>query len=206
MIRNIVVAVSLLASFVGMSRADINDAVVSVEAKRPGDDSRSAGNGVCVTPGIVLTCHHVVDGKSLFQVTFPNRKRFRCELVTANRDYDLAVLRFDGDDVPFCPVRENDLKEGDGITLIGDWSGADQPIRRGKIIPEIKNTRLDLQTNITVGSGDSGGGIFDADGNVVGILSGYWPDDPKRSGMGADTKAMRHLLSLVPSYSQARKK
>ncbi len=202
-LRIVLVAAVLSVAALSMAVADgLSDAVATVEARRDGN-SRDCGNGVCVATrdgwGLLVTCHHVIDGRDTATVTFPNRKRFRGTVVAIDKARDLAaVLIRCVEGIPTVPVAETELPEGGDVTLVGDWPEADQPIRRGKRIEDVvAGTPFRLQVDIGVGSGDSGGGLFNTKGELVGVMSGFWPKDVKHQGVGPDAAAVRALLAKV---------
>lgn len=186
--------------------ADVNDAVCHVEAKNAAESRRSAGDGVCVSVkdkiALVLTCDHIVrssETKQLFtevKVTFPSRKRYKAEIVYTDYDDDLTVLRIHCSDETPCVTVGKESQEGDSVTVIGDSSSVDEPIRTGRVIAPIKQTRhRDFQLDVVIHSGDSGGGVFNSDNHLVGIVSGHWDD--RHLAVGPGVRAIKKALDAV---------
>ncbi len=187
-------SVFLFLSLVGSTYSALpNDAVVHVEC---GVGTRDAGDGVCFHvadgKGYVWTNHHIAGNYSDAMITFPDRRRYVGKVVGYHEGWDLALVVFKcPSDTPSVPLAEVDAKVGDSVTVIGDSSLVTDPIRRGKRIDLIKNTPSRFQSDVTVGSGDSGGAFLNSKGELVGVVSGCWPEDPKKQGLGADLEALK---------------
>jgi serine protease Do len=149
---------------------DAKRALVSIEA---GD---GAGSGVIVSKeGLVLTAAHVIGktGKKM-QVRLPNGKRASAITLGGSEISDAAMLQILGDEEwPFVPIANK------GESQIGDWcfglghpGGFDKErgvvVRIGKIIAKKDET---MQTDSRLLGGDSGGPLFDFEGQLIAIHS-----------------------------------
>ena len=145
-------------------------ALVSIEA------SDGAGSGVIVSEeGLVLTAAHVIGqtGKSMM-VRLPNGKRASAITLGGSEISDAAMLQITEDGPwPYIPIAEK------GKSQIGDWcfglghpGGFDKErgivVRIGKIISKKDET---MQTDSRLLGGDSGGPLFDFDGQLIAIHS-----------------------------------
>lgn len=162
--------------------------------------SADCGDGVCIRVengyGLVLTAAHVVKGKATATVTFPSRKRYEGQVVATDDRHDLAaVLIRCPEGTPYTSVAEKPPATGDVLWLVGDATDNDQPIRKGRRVQGRFGSML--EHDIRVSQGDSGGGVFNERGQLVSITSGYWTDNPRQHGHGADTGDVRAFVGRV---------
>jgi S1-C subfamily serine protease len=151
------------------------------------------GSGVVVSEdGLVLTAAHVIgeNGSSLM-IMFPDGRRARAKALGADRTKDAGMCKIiDPGPWPFVKMGHSaSLKQGDWCLATGHPGGPQHgrtpPLRLGRILADGKGTNLadGITTDATVISGDSGGPLFDLDGNVIGI----------HSNVGADVMQNRHV-------------
>lgn len=141
-----------------------------------GETSPGAGSGTVISAdGLILTAAHVTQGNNYMIVVFPDGKHSRCKVLGANyrRDVSLAKIEQPGN-YAFAPMGDSDKLQATTVVLaMGHPGGYDlrrsPPVRIGRI----SSTNLGgyLVSDCTLISGDSGGPLFDLEGNVVGIHS-----------------------------------
>lgn len=136
----------------------------------------ASGSGVIVSEeGLILTAGHVVRGADEITVVFPNGKQARGKVLGANYTRDSAMVQILGKGPwPHAPIgKSKDLKPGDLVLALGHAGGYDPvrtpPVRFGRIIARSINKFI--TSDCTLIGGDSGGPLFDLDGNVIGIHS-----------------------------------
>lgn len=143
----------------------------------------SSGSGVIVDEkGLILTAAHVIQGQKNMRVVFPNGKTLNGKVLGANFAKDLGMVQIEEKDkkaqainkFPFAPRGSSrNLKVGDWVVAMGHASGFDPartpPVRFGRVIS--KGPGIFLTTECTLIGGDSGGPLFDLEGNVVAINS-----------------------------------
>lgn len=146
-------------------------------------DGFGAGSGVVVSEdGIVLTASHVVDSEgrppSNLRVIFPDGSRYRAKLLGMNRTADAAMLQIvekprNGKPFPFVKLGESSkLNQGQWCFAIGHPGGFDRarpaPVRFGRILSVGGRT---VVSDCAIVLGDSGGPLFNLQGEVIGIHS-----------------------------------
>jgi putative serine protease PepD len=161
----------------------IGPSVVTVLADvDDGTQSGSAiGTGIIITSdGEILTNAHVVDEAQEVRVLFAGETEpVPAEVLAADPGNDLALLRVDGGDLPVARFADPDsIAVGDEVVAVGfalDLDG-DPSVTRG-IVSAVNRTLLSddgaldglLQTDAAISSGNSGGPLVNARGEVVGI-------------------------------------
>ncbi|HZT00770.1 MAG TPA: DegQ family serine endoprotease [Steroidobacteraceae bacterium] len=139
---------------------------------------RGAGSGFIVSPdGYVLTNGHVVEGASQVTVRLVDQREFRARVVGTDERTDIAVLKIAASGLPV--VRFGDpskLRPGEWVLAIGSPFGFDNSATAG-IVSAIgrslpaENYVPFIQTDVAVNPGNSGGPLFNLQGEVVGINS-----------------------------------
>jgi serine protease Do len=139
---------------------------------------RGLGSGFIVAAdGLILTNAHVVNGADEITVRLTDRREFRAKLVGLDPQTDVAVLRIDAKGLP--TVRLGDpsrVKVGEPVLAIGSPFGFDNTVTAGIVSAKSRSLPDDtyvpfIQTDVAVNPGNSGGPLFDARGEVIGINS-----------------------------------
>ena len=137
----------------------------------------SSGSGFFVAPGVVITNKHVVRGCSTLRIRGDSGLTFKADVSIADPTVDLALLHTDGVAPAIASFRAGDPpRPGEDVVAVGyPLSGllADQVnISTGSInaLAGMYNDDRILQMSAPVQPGSSGGPLFDASGNVVGIV------------------------------------
>lgn len=140
----------------------------------------SAGSGFILSEdGYIITNCHVVEGADTIQVSLFNGDEFPAELVGADKGYDIAVLKIEANGLPKVTVGDSDqLKVGEEVVAIGNPLGELTFTMTNGILSALDreintdgNPQNMLQTNAAINSGNSGGPLFDMDGNVIGVTT-----------------------------------
>lgn len=157
----------------------VHDAVVTVAADL-GDNRMSIGTGVLFREdGYLLTNHHVVAGGTACTVLLANGQPYEAKFIASDANYDLAVLKIDGENLPTAEFLDSDtLQVGNAVYAIGtpldlEMSGT---FTNGIVSSVNREMQLDgqtsmpmIQTNAALNNGNSGGPLINAYGQVIGI-------------------------------------
>lgn len=148
-----------------------------------------AGSGVIVTEdGYIVTNNHVIEDATSIQIRTSDGEIYPAELVGRDAETDLAVLKVDATGLPTATFADSDyLEVGDLVIAVGNPLGTLGGTVTDGIISalnreiEIEGQKMTLiQTSAAVNQGNSGGGLFDANGDLVGIVNA------KSSGSGIE--------------------
>jgi len=163
----------------------VGPAVVTVSASSSRNDvqGQSTGTGLIITAdGEIVTNSHVVDGATTISVRVPGETEPRGAVVVASDpSRDLALLRIDADGLlPATFADPGDIRVGDDVVAVGYALGLDgDPSVTAGIVSALDRTNADdtvalkglIQTDAPVSSGNSGGPLVNALGEVVGIVT-----------------------------------
>jgi len=141
----------------------------------------SLGSGFIISrDGYVLTNNHVVDGADEVTVRLQDRRTFTAKVVGTDPKYDIAVLKIsDGDNLPAVSIGDSrTLKAGQWVLAIGSPFGFDYTVTQGIVSAVGRNLGSAdqpytsfIQTDVPINRGNSGGPLFNLQGQVVGVNS-----------------------------------
>ena len=154
-----------------------------------------AGSGVIISSdGYILTCAHVVSGASNITVSIGD-KDYPATLVGEDTTSDIAVVKVDATGLTPATVGDsNDLKVGESVMAVGNplgelggtvTSGIVSALNRSVSIQGTSsvNTMSLIQMDASVSPGNSGGGLFNMNGELVGIVNAK-SSDSDAEGLG----------------------
>jgi serine protease Do len=139
---------------------------------------RSEGSGFIVSPdGLIFTNAHVVNGAKNVTVTLSDHREFKAKVLGADKASDIAVLKIDAHGLPTVHLGNSDqVRVGDYVLAIGSPFGLEETATAGIVSATERSLPGGsyvpfIQTDAAVNPGNSGGPLFDASGEVVGINS-----------------------------------
>jgi Trypsin-like serine proteases, typically periplasmic, contain C-terminal PDZ domain len=126
--------------------------------------------------GIVVTNNHVIQGAEDIVVIVGGKKDYKAKVLGADPGMDLAVLQIETED-NFAPVKfgnSDKARIGDWVIAIGNPFGLGGTVTAGIISARNRSIGLSryedfIQTDASINQGNSGGPLFNMDGEVVGI-------------------------------------
>ena len=152
-------------------------------------EAQSLGSGFIISEdGYIVTNNHVVSGHSdrgapnatvsSITVIMPDRKEYAAKLVGHDATSDLAVLKIDAHGLPFVKFGDSTkARVGDWVIAIGNPLGLGGSVTAGIVSAIHRNIGNGgpydryIQTDASINQGNSGGPMFDLNGNVIGINS-----------------------------------
>jgi serine protease Do len=136
------------------------------------------GSGFIVRPdGLILTNAHVVKDAQHVTVSLADHREFHAKVLGMDPATDVAVLKIESHDLPVVHMGDaSQLEVGDYVLAIGAPYGLEETASAGIVSAKARSLPGDqyvpfIQTDVAVNPGNSGGPLFDAHGNVVGINS-----------------------------------
>jgi serine protease Do len=162
--------------------------------KRGGEQqSRASGSGFVIDKkGLVVTNNHVIEDADKIWVTLHNDKTFDAVLVGRDPKTDLAVLQIEPDGEPLKVASFGDsdsLKVGDWVLAIGNPFGLGGSVTAGIVSArgrDIGSGPYDdfIQTDAAINRGNSGGPLFNLEGEVIGINTAIFSQTGGSVGIG----------------------
>jgi S1-C subfamily serine protease len=145
--------------------------------------------------GHVVTNYHVVRNARRAEIVLADQTRYEAELVDADPDHDIAVLRIDLDGKAPVPIpigTSRELRVGQKVYAIGNPFGFDQTLTTGIISGlgrEIRALtgrpiRNVVQTDAAINPGNSGGPLLDSSGRLIGMNTAIVSPSGSSAGIG----------------------
>ena len=141
----------------------------------------AVGSGFIISEdGYVITNNHVVAGADEIQVRLNDRRVFEAEVIGLDEPSDLALLKLGAGDLPYVTFGDSDASRvGDWVLAIGSPFGLEFSAAAGIISAQGRsvpgrssyNYMSFIQTDVAINQGNSGGPLFNLDGEVIGINS-----------------------------------
>ncbi len=170
--------------------------------------SNSLGSGFVIDPsGIVVTNNHVIGDANDISVIFPDGSRLKAEIIGKDSKVDLAVLKVKSDK-PLKAVRFGDsetIRPGDWVMAIGNPFGLGGSVTAGIVSARGRNIESGpydnyIQTDASINKGNSGGPLFNMNGEVIGINTAILSPTGGSVGIGFAVPAS----TAVPIIDQLR--
>ena len=136
------------------------------------------GSGFIISDdGYVVTNAHVVNGATEITVGLQDRREFDATLVGSDTASDIALLKLNAKNLPVVKIGDSDeLTVGEWVLAIGSPFGFEHTATQGIVSALARSLPDDtyvpfIQTDVAVNPGNSGGPLFNTDGQVVGVNS-----------------------------------
>ena len=141
-------------------------------------DAQAMGSGFIVSQdGYIVTNTHVIDNASKIKVTLNDKRELTAKVIGKDKYSDVALLKVEATGLPMVNLGDSDkLEVGQWVVAIGAPFGLDHSATQG-IVSALSRSLPDgtyvpfIQTDVAVNPGNSGGPLFDLNGNVVGVNS-----------------------------------
>jgi serine protease Do len=142
------------------------------------DEAEGEGSGFIVSAdGYILTNRHVVMDATKVVVKLTDRREFEAKVIGMDEMTDVAVLKIEGSNLPTVRIGDADLlKPGQWVVAIGSPFGMENSVTAGIVSATARGLPSEslvpfIQTDVAVNPGNSGGPLFNLNGEVVGINS-----------------------------------
>ncbi len=155
--------------------------------------TQSLGSGFIIdSSGIVVTNNHVIENADKISVILANDEVFEAELIGRDQKTDIAVLKIDPGNTRLSAVSFGDsdkLRVGDWVIAIGNPFGLGGTVTAGIVSArgrDIGSGPYDdfIQTDASINRGNSGGPLFNLDGDVIGINTAIFSQSGGSVGIG----------------------
>ena len=161
-------------------------------------EATSLGSGFIISSdGYVVTNNHVVSGKGgdtpvdTITVILADRREYTAKLIGRDTLADLALLKIDAKDLPFVAFGDSSkARVGDWAIAIGNPFGLGGTVTAGIVSALHRNIQSGsaydryIQTDASINQGNSGGPLFDLNGNVIGINTIIFTPSGGNIGLG----------------------
>ena len=181
----------------------------------PRHKSSSLGSGFVIdASGIVITNNHVIADANEVTVIFTDGQKLKAELIGKDQKVDVAVLRVKPEK-PLKAVKFGDsdkARVGDWVLAVGNPFGLGGSVTAG--IVSARNRNIDsgpydnyIQTDASINKGNSGGPLFNMDGEVIGINTAILSPSGGSVGIGFATPAntVQPVIDQLQKFGETRR-
>ena len=155
-------------------------------------DVTSLGSGFIIDPaGYIVTNNHVIADAEEITVSLEDNTQYKAKLIGKDAKTDLAVLKIDaGKKLPYAKFGDSDVSRvGDWVVAIGNPYGLGGTVTAGIISARARDINAGpfddfLQTDAAINRGNSGGPMFNMQGDVIGINTAIYSPTGGSVGIG----------------------
>ncbi len=175
----------------------------------------SLGSGFVIDPeGYIVTNNHVIDGGEDIEVNFANGTKLKASLVGVDPKTDIALLKVE----PKAPLKavafgdSRKMRIGDWVMAIGNPFGLGGSVSVGIVSARNRNINAGpydnfIQTDAAINRGNSGGPLFNMNGEVIGINTAIISPSGGSIGIGfsVPTEIAAHVVRQLREFGEARR-
>jgi serine protease Do len=177
--------------------------------------SNSLGSGFVIDPsGIVITNNHVIADANEVTVIFTDGQKLRAQVIGKDSKIDVAVLRVKPDK-PLKSVKFGDsekMRVGDWVMAVGNPFGLGGTVTAGIVSARNRNIESGpyddfIQTDAAINKGNSGGPLFNMNGEVIGINTAILSPSGGSIGIGFATPAasVQPIIDQLEKFGETRR-
>ena len=179
------------------------------------------GSGVIISKdGYIVTNNHVVENADEITVKLNDERELMGRVIGTDPDTDLALIKVEGDDFPSIPVGDSDaLKVGEWVLAVGNPFNLTSTVTAGIVSAKARsigttasngqaaNIQSFIQTDAAINSGNSGGALVNARGELVGINAMLYSPTGAYSGYGfaIPTSIMTKVVADLKQFGSVQR-
>ncbi|MDX5423252.1 MAG: trypsin-like peptidase domain-containing protein [Hymenobacteraceae bacterium] len=194
--------------------------------------TRGAGSGVLIThDGYIVTNNHVIENVAAIEVVLPDKRSFTAKLIGGDPSTDLALLKIDGKNFPVVPLGDSDkVQVGEWVLAVGYPFSLNSTVTAGIISAKSRSigilnrqsqryysnatqiassTAIEsfIQTDAAINSGNSGGALVNAAGQLIGINAAIASQTGSYAGYGfaIPVNLMQKVVNDFRKYGKVRR-
>ncbi|KPD10245.1 trypsin-like peptidase domain-containing protein [Phaeobacter sp. 11ANDIMAR09] len=157
---------------------------------------QGVGSGFIITDdGLIVTNHHVIDSATQVTIKMASGEEYDATIIGSDPLTDIALLDIEGTDFPTVSFGSSDaLRVGEEVIAVGSPFGLGGTVTSGIISAKSRNINSGpfddfIQTDAAINRGNSGGPLFNMDGEVVGVNTAIYSPDGGSVGIGFSVPA-----------------
>lgn len=176
--------------------------------------SEALGSGFVISEdGYIVTNNHVIEGADSIEIEFFTGKKLPAKLVGTDPKTDIALLKVETDvPLPFVQFGDSDLaRVGDWVVAMGNPLGQGFSVSAGIVSArnrELSGTYDDyLQTDAAINRGNSGGPLFNMDGQVIGVNTAILSPNGGSIGIGFSmaSNVVSKVVDQLKQFGETRR-
>ncbi|MEO0691356.1 MAG: Do family serine endopeptidase [Pseudomonadota bacterium] len=183
------------------------------QGNRPRRSSALGSGFVISEDGFIVTNNHVIEGADEILIEFFNGDELEAELIGTDPNTDIALLKVEADGpLPFVPFGDsNSARVGDWVVAMGNPLGQGFSVSAG--IVSARNRALSgtyddyIQTDAAINRGNSGGPLFNMDGEVIGVNTAILSPNGGSIGIGFSmaSNVVTRVVDQLQEFGETRR-
>ena len=175
----------------------------------------SLGSGFVIDPsGIIVTNNHVIAGADKITINLANGTSLKAEVIGHDSKTDIAVLKIQ----PKTPLlfvswgNSRKVRVGDWVVAIGNPFGLGGSVTAGIVSAKGRDIKVGpytdfIQTDASINKGNSGGPLFNIDGEVIGINTAIYSPNGVSVGIGFSitSEIAQHVVLQLQEFGRTRR-
>jgi serine protease Do len=183
------------------------------EGQRPRRSSALGSGFVISEDGYIVTNNHVIDKADEIEIEFYSGERLEATLIGTDPKTDIALLKVDSDKpLPFVQFGDSDVaRVGDWVIAVGNPLGQGFSVSAGIISAReraLSGTYDDfIQTDAAINKGNSGGPLFNVEGDVIGVNTAILSPSGGSIGIGfsMSSSVVTRVVDQLQEYGETRR-
>ena len=176
--------------------------------------SEALGSGFVISEdGYIVTNNHVIEGADDIEIEFFGGQHMKAKLVGTDLKTDIALLKVESDEpLPFVGFGDSDkMRVGDWVMAMGNPLGQGFSVSAGIVSArgrELSGTYDDfIQTDAAINKGNSGGPLFNMDGDVVGVNTAILSPTGGSIGIGFSmgSNVVSKVVAQLKEFGETRR-
>lgn len=177
--------------------------------------SQALGSGFVISDdGYIVTNNHVIEGADEITIEFFSGETLDAELVGTDPNTDIALLKVEATDLPYVEFGDSngaDAQVGDWVLAMGNPLGQGFSISAGIISArgrELQGTYDDfIQTDAAINRGNSGGPLFNMNGEVIGVNTAILSPTGGSIGIGfaMSSEVVTGVVDQLQEFGETRR-
>jgi serine protease Do len=176
--------------------------------------SEALGSGFVISEdGFIVTNNHVIEGADSIEIEFFSGERLKAKLVGTDPKTDIALLKVESDKpLPFVSFGNSDLmRVGDWVMAMGNPLGQGFSVSAGIVSArgrQLQGSYDDfIQTDAAINRGNSGGPLFNMDGQVVGVNTAILSPNGGSIGIGfsMSSNVVSKVVDQLKEFGETRR-
>jgi serine protease Do len=177
--------------------------------------SSALGSGFVISAdGYIVTNNHVIEGADEIRIEFYSGMTMDAEIVGTDPNTDIALLKVDGTDLPHVEFGDSDgpdAEVGDWVMAMGNPLGQGFSVSAGII--SARNRALSgtyddyIQTDAAINQGNSGGPLFNMNGEVIGVNTAILSPTGGSIGIGfaMSSAVVKDVVAQLQEFGETRR-
>jgi serine protease Do len=180
----------------------------------PPQRSQALGSGFVISEdGYIVTNNHVIEGADEIEIEFFAGNRLPATVIGTDPNTDIALLKVESDDpLPFVNFGDSDImRVGDWVLAMGNPLGQGFSVSAGIVSArnrELSGTYDDyIQTDAAINRGNSGGPLFNMDGDVIGVNTAILSPNGGSIGIGfaMSSTVVTNVVDQLREFGETRR-